>query len=120
MPVALNGEGLSGLTPTTLNKMDMLKLEKAFIDSNPDFSPEGKLLLKFAANTQLADPIDREAETLCDLADYRCEVACNFLKANFSDQDMAKFGIGFFHGAAEDEKIRILQQAELAKWQRCG
>ncbi len=95
--------------------MDLLKSEKAAIDSNPNLSPEEKLGQKLMVNEQIADPIDREAENQCDWVDYRREIVDNYMKSNVRPPLIERLGLIWLNGEAEAQKYNIRQQAEYAK-----
>jgi len=98
--------------------MDLLKLEKAAIDSDPNLSPWEKLARKLMANEQIADLIDREAECRCDRVDFGYECMRELVRHSSFNSQGEQYLLNWLYNAVESRKNQIQQQAEYAKRQR--
>lgn len=95
--------------------MDLLKSEKAAIDSNPNLSPLEKFERKKMLNEQLKDPIDRKAEKECDSIELGREYVRHLIKNTSRNWLEEEQRLHDLREAAELFKWRIHQQAEHEK-----
>ena len=98
--------------------MDLLKSEKAAIDSNPNLSPWEKFGRKLMVNTKIADPVDREAENQCDWVDFGYECMRELVRHSSFNWQGEQYLLNWLYNAVESRKNQIQQQAEQAKRQR--
>ena len=95
--------------------MNLLKSEKAAIDSNPYLSPWEKLEKKTMLNTQIVDPIDLKAEKQCDWVDFGCEWMKELIRRTSCNWAEEQQCLRSLHFEVESRKFQIQQQAELGK-----
>lgn len=90
--------------------MDLLKLEKAAIDSDPNLSPWEKLEQKLMVNEQIEDPIDREAENQCDWEDFAHECMRELVRHSSFNWQGEQYLLNWLYNAVESRKNQIQQQ----------